>query len=195
MSQGLFCPSVAEATYTEIAHHMGISEYTIEGWGSSQIVLRHLLEPKGWLGPIMLMADEISSVLYGERIWDVAYQADEEAVTGVHPVPLQDVSDTDVTNSYAATPHPGIARSNATLIHQLAMTRKLDIDHEAKTVSIREIDGIYPNNSPLQHGEFLLFPDELMVTQAIWADLLSKTASSSVLRELKIATPHQAPRR
>jgi len=34
----------------------------------------------------------------------------------------------------------------------LAMTRKLDIDHEAKTVSIREIDGIYPNNSPLQHG-------------------------------------------
>lgn len=190
MSQGLFCPSIAEVAYTEISRKMGVSEYAIEGWGS-QIVLRHLLEPKGWLGPIMLMADEISSVVFGERIWDVAYRANEESVEGVEPVALSDVQDDSVIQSYKQTPHPGISRGHATLIHQLALSRKLVIDHEAKTVAIREIEGVYPNTKPLENGEYLLFPNEDMLTQAIWADILNEAASNPILRQLEDKKPAQ----
>jgi len=188
----LFGPEAAAAVYREIAEDLCISDYSLAGgsW-KGNILLRHVLEPLGWLGPIMLQADELSTVLLGSRVWDVAYQANSKSLEGVTPVPLATISGSGTHDSYARIPHAGSRSVIVSMLNRLALHRKITVDHDARTVKLRPIQGYYPNVGPLEHGDYLEFPSEGMVLHGAWQSFLGEASSSHPLQQL--IAQHQAP--
>ncbi len=150
----------------------------VQGWGGAKV--RDFCEPQGWLGLWMLKAEINSMVLFGCRLWDVAYQASDKAAEGVLPVDRDEAGlDEEVEKTYTRSIIGDAMMLTGGLRLKLA---RLGLDEslleKSNTVQAKPL--VLPGfEYELSPGDFLPFPDE---TLCIGAHLAS--FSSDVLMQI-----------
>lgn len=142
--------------FTAIIDHNGMSNFTIKDWGE-EIMLNYLTVPEGWLSRWMIRSDELSIVLFGSRMWDVAYVADKSSVEGFIPVPLSEIAeDTEYLDTYkvfSLAEDEGIPFSARYLVAQQAFFETININ--GTEVEIKPIRGLYKTKGSLELNQLL----------------------------------------
>lgn len=105
MAKNLASPVINESIslFKRIIAKHKMQKFNIKGW-ESEIILPYLTDQEGWLGIWMLKSDEISTLLTGKRMWDVAYQADPDCLEGMRPVHTDELKSTHDLKTYSAIP-------------------------------------------------------------------------------------------
>lgn len=140
----------------EMISHLGIDQYKISTFAPN-ITLSKCNDENGLLPNWMFRADMISSMLIGRRCFDVAYIRNDEAISYLSYVDMEEaVLSLPEKDSYLNFPFfPDIPKSFKSLITALAITESLEIDHNKKEVAIKPIIGFF--QMP-KHGQTLVYP-------------------------------------
>lgn len=149
--------SDAELLFKRVISKQKMNKFNIKGW-ENDIVLPYLTDPEAWLGIWMLRSDEICQVLTNRRLWNVAYQANNECMEGMKPVSIsEDMYDLPNIDTYLNHPvFKGDELPNGLrfIICQAAFLDSLEI--EGNHVSIKALYSFgYELDKPLEHGDFL----------------------------------------
>lgn len=80
----------AEALFKDIIVQSGFKDdsVSVDNMEWPDIIVPLLADPQGWLAYFMLKSDEMCIQQTGKRLWNVAYQADDDCIEGVRPIPL-----------------------------------------------------------------------------------------------------------
>lgn len=142
--------------HANILNHLKIDQYRVSSF-SQNVALSKCNDELGLLPNWMFRADMISSMLLNERISDVAYIRNDEAISYLSFVDINEaVLSLAEKESYLNFSCSGkITTSLKMLISGLAITESLEINHEKREVSIKPIVGFF--NMPA-NGQTLVFP-------------------------------------
>lgn len=93
----------ALSLYKNILSDHPWAQRPVKGWGG--VRLKEMCDPEGWVGLWMIKAEISARVLLGARLWDVSFQASNQAAEGVLPVDLADADMTDeIRRTYESVP-------------------------------------------------------------------------------------------
>lgn len=169
----------AESVFRQVLEDHPMAGKRVRGWGGA--LLKDFCEPTGWLGLWMLRAEINATVLLGSRLWDVAYQASEQAAQGVLPIDrsMADLP-AEIDDSFEQSPVGSREDLTAALRYILAyqgLSQSIEIvGNEIVPVPVTMYQG------ELQPGDYLPFPAEPMCVEMLLANF-----SRRVDRDMAIA--------
>lgn len=158
----------ASNIFKSIIMSNGIEKYRLKEWSPS-IRLHHMTDADGWLPIWMLRSDEISIALLGERMWNVAYQADIECIEGVNAINMSkvDMSKPGI-DAYTKTKLIGreVPAALRLMLCQHALVSSLElIGNELVIKKIKGL-GFYGLNKKLESGDLFPLPTKEQVVSS-----------------------------
>jgi hypothetical protein len=181
--------SIADAAslFKEVIKDNEISNIGVKGW-EKEVILPYMIDKKGWIGTLMLKSDEVAVMLFGCRIWDVVYTADQNSVDGILPISTADkaIANRDIS-SYEKIPLSlaGDKISKAMLYLICNYTLKNNLLIKNKAVEIAPVVGFYETNGELKHGSILPFPSETIISAQFLNKFICEMNVNKVLEKTK----------
>ncbi len=182
-------PTITDATllFKDIVKSNSMSNITISGWDKN-VTLPYMMEKRGWIGTLMLKSDEVAAMLFGCRLWDVAYTADKNTVDGIMPV---DMSDKSIhgrnVDTYMSFPNhkPGDFISKAMMYLICQHTFKTFVKVNDGAAEISPVVGFYDIKGELSHGDILPFPSQTILSTQFLNKFICDLNVSKVLEKTK----------
>jgi len=167
-----------------------ISDFKIDGF--ENIRLLNVIDTDAWLGPLMLMSDELSVFLHGSRIWDAYYKVDKNSLTGIKPLSRKQVR--SITDFYRGdevlSTYEDFKLGEHNYIDQYLLCRETLIKNiefsKNKKIKLSSLSGFYEDvleDYELIDQRIIPFQNEEMIKIKFFAESIGtwKASASKVL--------------